>query len=81
MDPRHTEELWQGGCGGGIYHSMFRMIAIADLYGPERAIQWAQTLLDDPELLSAFSNLPTRPAAEIVIRRLHGRAASSPAWN
>jgi hypothetical protein len=63
------------------FHAIFRLLAIADLYGPERAIEWAQTLLDDPELLAAFSTLPRHPAAEIAVRRLHDPTAASPNWN
>jgi hypothetical protein len=66
----HTDEYWQGACGAGIFHAVFRLIAIADLYGPARAMEWAQSLLDDPELLSAFAHGPERPIAEITVRRL-----------
>ena len=66
----HTDEHWQGACGAGIFHAVFRLIAIADLYGPARAMEWAQSLIDDPELLSAFAHAPERPIAEITVRRL-----------
>jgi hypothetical protein len=81
MDSTRREELRQGNPRAGTFHAVFRMLAIADLYGPERAIEWAQTLLDDPELLAAFATLPTRPAAEITVRRLAGPSAASPNWN
>jgi hypothetical protein len=57
----------------GIFRAVFRLIAISDLYGPERAVEWAQSLLDDPELLSAFAHASERRTAEITIRRLARR--------
>lgn len=41
-----------------IFRAVFRLTAIADLYGPDRAVEWAQTLLDDPDLLRAFAHPP-----------------------
>ena len=70
-DQEHTDHYWQGTCGAGIFHAVFRLIAISDLYGPERAIEWAQSLVDDPELLSAFAHAPTRPF----------EAPHFPSWN
>jgi hypothetical protein len=65
-----TDEHWQDACAAGIFHAIFRLIAISELYGSERAIEWAQSLIDDPELLSAFAHAPQRPIAEITVRRL-----------
>lgn len=59
----HTDEHWHGACGAGIFHAMFRLIAVSDLYGPARAIEWAQSLVDDPQLLSAFAHAAERPIA------------------
>lgn len=89
-EQEHTDEHWQGACGAGIFHAIFRLTAIADLYGSERAIEWAQSLVDDPELLSAFAHAPARSIAEITVRRLSesglppapsGRAPEFPSWN
>ena len=89
-DQAHTDQQWQHACSAGIFHAIFRLIAIADLYGPERAIEWAQSLVDDQELLSAFAHAPARPIAEITVRRLSeagvppapsGRAPDFPSWN
>ena len=66
----HTDEHWQGACGDGIFHAIFRLIAISDLYGSARAIEWARSLIDDPELLSAFAHASERRSAEITVRRL-----------
>ena len=80
MDTTHTDALWQEGRGAGIFHATFRILAIADLYGPKRAIEWARTLLDDPELFTAFA-APRRPVTDIAVRRLRAPAEGSPTWN
>jgi hypothetical protein len=66
----HTDGHWEDPRGSGVFRAVFRLIAISDLYGPERAIEWAPSLLDDPDLLSAFAHAPERHSAEITIRRL-----------
>ncbi len=48
-----------------IYRAAFRMTAVADLYGPDRAVEWAQSLLDDPDLLRAFAR--SGPARETAL--------------
>jgi len=37
-----------------LYLAIFRVTAIADLAGPVRAVEWAQSLLDDEQLRAAF---------------------------
>lgn len=66
----YTDQGWGDACSAGIFHAIFRLIAISDLYGPARAIEWAQSLIDDPELLAAFARAPERRVAEITVRRL-----------
>lgn len=76
----HTDEHWHGACGAGIFHAMFRLVAVSDLYGPARAVEWAQSLVDDPDLLSAFahtSGRPTAPSASLSQDR--ARPAAGPA--
>ena len=48
-------EINRDACRAGIFHAAFRLTAIAELYGPKRAVDWAQSLLDDPELLTALA--------------------------
>ena len=55
-----TAEVRRDACADAIFRTVFRVTSIADLYGPDRAIEWAQSLLDDPELLSAFAHPPTQ---------------------
>jgi hypothetical protein len=63
-------------CADAIYHAAFKMTAIADLYGPERAVEWAQSLLDDPELLQAFARVDRARDGELSPRtRLPSAAA------
>ena len=48
-------DISQDACRAGIFYAVFRLTAIAELYGPKRALDWAQSLLDDPELLTALA--------------------------
>jgi hypothetical protein len=54
-----TAELVPEACARTIYNVVFRLTSISELYGPDRAVEWAQSLLDDPELLAAFAQPPT----------------------
>jgi hypothetical protein len=49
-----TTSLAEAASDTGIFRAMFRLTAIADLYGPDCAVEWAQSLLDDPKLRMAF---------------------------
>jgi hypothetical protein len=40
--------------GETLYLALFRVAAIADLKGPAKAIEWAQSVLDDDRLRAAF---------------------------
>jgi hypothetical protein len=40
--------------GETLYLALFRVAAIADLKGPAKAIEWAQSVLDDDRLRGAF---------------------------
>ena len=37
-----------------VYLALFKVTAIADLDSPERALEWAQSLLEDEQLRAAF---------------------------
>jgi len=37
-----------------LYLALFKVTAIADLESPERAVEWAQSLLEDEQLRAAF---------------------------
>ena len=37
-----------------VYLALFRVVAIADLDSPERAVEWAKSMLDDDQLREAF---------------------------
>ena len=54
-----TRSVPQDPRAAGIFRAVFRLTAVSDLYGPDRAIEWAQSLLDDPELLRAFAHSKT----------------------
>jgi hypothetical protein len=40
----------------GLYHALFKICALSDLDGPERSLEWAQSLVDDEQLLAAFAD-------------------------
>lgn len=48
----HTDGRRQDSCDDGTPHAIFRLLAIADMYGPASAMELAQSLIDDPELLT-----------------------------
>jgi ABC-type branched-subunit amino acid transport system substrate-binding protein len=54
-----TSDPGEAACDTGIFRAMFRLTAIAELYGPEQAVEWAQSLLDDPKLRMAFVRSPS----------------------
>ena len=57
----------------GVYYALFKVVSTRDLVGEEQAIEWAQSLLDDPELLEAFAAEACRHPARA--RRRSGRAS------
>ena len=59
-----------------VYLALFRIVSIADLESPERAIEWAQSVLEDDQLREAFvarasDELAPRP----ILRFGRGRGA------
>ena len=53
---RSGAEVIEDACARRIFNVIFRLISISDLYGSGRAVEWAQSLLDDPELLEGFAH-------------------------
>ena len=53
----------------GVHAALFKVVSTADLKDPESAVEWAQSVLDDEQLLAAF--------AERAVREAHERAAGS----
>jgi hypothetical protein len=37
-----------------VFYALFRIVEVAEYSGPEQAIEWAQSVLGDPQLLHAF---------------------------
>jgi hypothetical protein len=56
-----------------IYLALFKVTAIADLESPERAVEWAQSLLEDEQLRVAFV---AGVASELAASRRRRAAAS-----
>ncbi len=38
----------------GVYYALFRVISIEELSGPEKALEWTHSMVDDPNLRRAF---------------------------
>jgi hypothetical protein len=48
-----------------VFYALFRVVELAEHPGPERAIEWAQSVLADRELLHAFvERVRELPAAD-----------------
>ena len=52
--PSHTSTPCSSATFRSLYLALFRVTAIADLEGPDRAVEWAQSMLDDEQLRAAF---------------------------
>jgi predicted RNA polymerase sigma factor len=50
-----------------LYLALFRLVSIADLEGPAKAVEWAQSVLDDDRLRAAFTGRGA-PQAELCAR-------------
>jgi hypothetical protein len=44
----------------GVHAALFKVVAVADLQGPEAAVEWAQSVIEEPKLLSAFAERAVR---------------------
>jgi hypothetical protein len=43
--------------GQGAYYALFKVVSIADLYGDDRAVEWARSAVDDDHLLRSFAEM------------------------
>jgi hypothetical protein len=39
-----------------VYYALFRVVEIAELHGAEKAVEWAQSALDEPQLREGLVN-------------------------
>ena len=39
-----------------VFSALFKVASTAELCGSEQAVAWAQSVLDDPQLLEAFAS-------------------------
>jgi hypothetical protein len=39
----------------GVFFALFRVVEIEELYGPEKAVEWARSMVDDDEFRGAFA--------------------------
>jgi hypothetical protein len=55
----------RGEIGQGAYYALFKVVSIADLYGDDRAVEWARSAVDDEQLMRSFAETTAeRVAAE-----------------
>jgi hypothetical protein len=54
-EPMTIEPHEQDPLAAGIYYALFKVVSVSDLAGPEKAIEWAQSALDDEVLLRSFA--------------------------
>ena len=47
----------------GAYFALFKVASIADLYGDERAVEWARSATDDEQLLRSFAEATAERSA------------------
>ena len=40
----------------GVFFALFRVVEIDELSGPEKAVEWARAMVDEPELRLGFTN-------------------------
>lgn len=55
LGDEHAENL----CGfvrAGAFYALFKLLTVAELAGPARALEWGEALLEDDELLAAFAS-------------------------
>ena len=38
----------------GAFYALFKVVSVADLADPERAVEWARLAIEDPQLLQGF---------------------------
>jgi hypothetical protein len=44
----------------GVHAALFKVVSVADLQGPEAAVEWAQSVIEQPQLLAAFAERAVR---------------------
>ena len=54
----------------GAYYALFKVVSISDFADAERAVEWARSATEDPQLLRSF--------AETTRERVTGRHAPGP---
>jgi hypothetical protein len=56
----------------GVFFALFRVVEIDELSGPEKALEWARSMLDEPELRRGFSEGVLQAAEARAERRREG---------
>lgn len=56
----------------GVFYALFRVVEIEELSGPEKAVEWARSVVEDADLRLAFANR----VREVARDRAQGRGQS-----
>ncbi len=61
LRPGYRNAMAEGGSvSTGVHAALFKVVAIADLKGADEAVAWAQSVLDDEQLLASFAERAVR---------------------
>jgi hypothetical protein len=47
-----------------VFYALFRVVEIDELSGPDKAVEWARAMIEEPELRRGFSEGVLRALAE-----------------
>lgn len=53
----------------GVFYALFRVVEIDELSGPEKAVEWARSMTEEPELRRGFSEGVLQALAERAARQ------------
>lgn len=58
-----------------VFYALFRVVEIEELSGPEKAVEWAQAMVEEPDLRTAFSEGVLNALAERAERQAAAQEA------
>ena len=48
----------------GVFFALFRVVEIEELSGPEKAVEWAKAMVEEPQMRQGFSEAVLKGLAE-----------------
>jgi len=52
----------------GVFYALFRVVEIEELSGPDKALEWAKAMVEEPQMRRAFSEGVLKGLAERAAR-------------